>query len=224
MITPAIEPEETPSEESLTNWANDSDRLESTEETPEAEPSPELLRLQTENAQLTRERDDRTLQVNAANTAVEQEREAQVLATQYAQTLISQGRTEEDANQIAELERRYWLLNKQFEQLQGSGDSDRLSYGKADVARRFNISEESLKPFTTVEQAELYASGTAGQDKRITALEQVQKNGNAPVQQYSVQGRTGGGAGSSAYAESLKNGEALPSSTEIDKLTAKFTQ
>ena len=225
------------SEKSRAEWADDSQRLEEAqkpegepstdpESSPESslEPSSEVVTLRAENDRLTRERDEREEAVTTANAAAELENEARAMTMPYAQNLVAnRGYDEERATEVAELKGQIYILQGRLDASNNSNQTVHLSYGKAEISRRTGVSEESLRPFTTLEQAELYAKGTTGQDKRITDLEQAQRNGAAPVQSFAKQAGTGAAA-NGHYAEKLKSGAALPSASEIDQITAKYVQ
>lgn len=240
MTTPAIDDRtETPQEpttEELTQWADDSERLESTQEgapespaeiAPESspEPSAELVEAQAQIAQLTRERDDRQQEADAAQL----ENTAREMALKYAQGLVANGYSEDQARAQAESERLRWVAEERLKLVQTREQSLHLSYGARELSRIHGVSVESLQKFPSIESMTEHAQMAGGIQKRLTALEQKtgqeSRNEAAPVQQYSEQGRPGGGGkGNSAYVQSLKNGGALPSSAEIDKLTEKFRQ
>ena len=214
-------------------WAADSQRLEAeTQEGAPAgiappadadlppEPSPELLQARAEIATLTRERDERQQEASAAAL----DGNSREMADRYAQSLVGSGQyTEEQARAQAESERLRWVAEERLKLTTGHVESLHLTYAAKDLARTYGLPEESLQGFTTIDQMEKYAKVAGSQDKRITALEQGTRNEAAPVQQYASQGGTGS-AGNGSYVEKLKRGEALPSSNEIDRITAKYLQ
>ncbi|KKN75660.1 hypothetical protein LCGC14_0379000 [marine sediment metagenome] len=217
--------------EATEQWASDSDRL-AQEGAPEAdappsteaelppEPSPELVAAQTQIAELTREREERAQEANAAAI----EGNSRDMADRYAQNLVANGNyTEEQARAQAESERLRWVAEERLKLSDGRVESLHLAYGAKDLARTYGISEESLQGFSTIDQMEKYARVAGSQDKRISALEQGKRNEAAPVQPYATQASPGA-SGDGSYVTKLKSGGALPSSSEIDQITAKFLQ
>lgn len=245
MTTPAIEqetPEESPS--ASEQWAADSERLESEPQegasgAPPAdaelppEPSPELVTARAEIDRLNRVEAERLQSADAAALENEErnlETESQVKATQFYQNLINQGEAEETARKDTEAERRVWMAdrrteiaNKRANVAEGQMQAVDLSSQRSKIAAQFGVPEESLMIFTNPQQMEAYGKAAGSQDKRITALEQGQRNENAPVQQFANQANVGS-ASNGSYVDKLQKGEALPSTKEIDQITAKYLQ
>lgn len=188
-----------------------------------SEPSAELLAAQTETSRLTQALAEAEQRASARDLETES-RDLADLHARSLQGLIESGvYSEETAKEITETKRLLWVTQQHLAISQSENAALRISTEDSILSEKYGVPEVLLKVFTTSAQKEAYAKAAGTVERGRKDLNQQARNAAVPAQQFSKQA-SGRSAGSGAYAQRLKSGESLPSSADIDRITAKYAQ